>query len=143
MTLAAPTVTTMCHSVDERIVWSVRIQPVWPLGRPGSRTCTQRLPSLPLTKPITGSTVRTLVSGRWAATGSTTRACRSADGVRDVVLQQDHERLRHGDPRRLRLSGSGERDGRRECDGDEGQPPHPVNCEGPAVGESTASAQAR
>ena len=68
------TSTTRRHSVDDRIVWSARIQPVCPLGRPGSRTCTQRLPSLPLTAPITGSTVRTFVSGRTAATGSITRA---------------------------------------------------------------------
>ncbi len=76
--MRADTVTTMRHSVEERIVWSARIQPVCPLGLPGSRTCTQWLPSLPIVVPITGRTVRTLVSGRWAATGSITREPRSA-----------------------------------------------------------------
>ena len=118
-----------------------------PLGRPGRRTCTQRLPSLPLTAPITGSTVRTWVSGRTAATGSMTRACVLGGGTGDVILEQDHERLGHGDVRRGRAHGAGDGragagDDERRGERDEGEVPHPVNAEGPVVGLSTASAQA-
>ena len=64
----------MRQPVAARLVWSARIQPVWPLGRPGSRTCTQRLPACGRRAPSTGRTVRTPVSGRRAATDSIARA---------------------------------------------------------------------
>ena len=46
---------------------------MWPLGRPGSRTRVQERPSLLVAWPITGSTVRTPVSGRRAGTVSSRR----------------------------------------------------------------------
>jgi hypothetical protein len=66
----------------------------------------------------------------------------------DVILEEDDEWLRDGHagagcPRRG--SEPGGRAGRQHGDGErgEGRAHHPVNCEGPALGRSTASAQAR
>jgi hypothetical protein len=50
------------------------IHPVWPFGRPGSRTRSQAAP--PTDRwPITGSTVRSPVIGRVPGTSSTAEEC--------------------------------------------------------------------
>ena len=59
--------------------------PLCPLGRPGSRTCTQDPPPRLRARPRTGRTVRTPVSGRRAATDSISARvrARARSGRRD------------------------------------------------------------
>ncbi len=68
MTRRAASETTIRHGVEVDLVRAAEIQPVWPLGRPGSRTRSQASSRPPW--PRTGSTVALRVSGRRAATTS-------------------------------------------------------------------------
>ena len=60
--------TTRCQAVADRVVLAFLIQPVLPFGRPGSLTWSQRVPPLSVRWPITGSTVRPWVIGRFRST---------------------------------------------------------------------------
>ena len=68
VTRRSDTSTTRCQAVEDRVVLAFLIQPVLPFGRPGSLTRSQRVPPLSVRWPITGSTVRPSVIGRFRST---------------------------------------------------------------------------
>ena len=76
----------------------VEIQPVWPLGRPGRRTCSHEPALLALRWPRTGRTVRD--PGQRPAGGDRfdpTRV-RAWPGPGDVIVQEHDKRLARRDP---------------------------------------------
>ena len=86
--------TMMAQGVTSMLVRCSAIQPVELLGRPGSITCSQREPPIPIEREITGRVVTAPVIGRRAA--STLRCVRGRVGpkVHGVRGEQHREFLR-------------------------------------------------
>ena len=68
--------TTISHGVGAFAVARLTIHPLCPFGRPGRRTRSHVRPRVSTRRPITGSRVRSPVSGRSIETRWTTRECR-------------------------------------------------------------------
>src|SRR5581483_269700 len=71
-TVRRATSTTIAQCVQAAFVPGALIQPAWPFGRPGRRTCSHNTPCGPRYLPSTGSLVCSCVSG---VIGETTCSC--------------------------------------------------------------------
>ena len=102
-TVRFETSTTRRHSVDDRIVWSARIQPVCPLGPAGEPDVHPAVAVLALDGAHHGEHGAHLRERPHGGDRLDDARLRAGRGVGDVILEQDHERLGHGDVRRRRV----------------------------------------
>jgi hypothetical protein len=139
--------------VDVRLVREAGIQPLCPLGRPGSLTRTHVLPPLFAKRGKGGSNVRERPTRGDGLDPAETRA---GPGSGDVTVHEYDERLasrpRGGGLRRSDEDGAGDGRGERhrqprgppaEAGGPRSGMAHPVKCDGPRRGRSNCAAQPR